>query len=362
VVGRITKPHGIRGEVCVEVRTDFPDERFAVGSTLATDPPAAGPLTIATTRWHTGRLLIRFEQTPDRTAAETLRGLWLTVDVDADTAGPPAGDGEYYDHQLTGLAVVTVGGEPAGTVTDVLHHGQDLLVVTPAPAGPAAVGSAAVGSAGDGSAGDGPAAVGSAAVGSAAARPGEILVPFVDAIVVDVDLAAGKLVIDPPPGLLELAASSPTERASAGAAAAPGGGRGRGSRSRRKGTSSQERARSTEDTSAPRPDRAARSDDAPPSATAAPRGSAPPSATAAPRGSAPPSATAAPRGSAPPSATAVPRDNASSRAGASFPEGASVFPDGASAQGRPVSRPGAPGAMRPGGLGEAGWSGGAGGG
>jgi len=164
VVGRIARPHGIRGDLTVEVRTDEPERRFTVGAVLATDPADRGPLTLSASRWHSGQLLVRFDEVPDRTAAEQLRGTWLVL----DTAEIGAADDpdEFYDHELIGLTAVRSGGEPVGEVTDVLHHGQDLLVVTP-PGG------------------------------------GELLVPFVAAIVPEVDVAAGRLVIDPPPGLLD---------------------------------------------------------------------------------------------------------------------------------------------------------------
>ena len=163
VVGRVGRPHGLRGEVTIEVRTDDPASRFAVGSILATDPAERGPLTVAAARWHSGRLLVAFEGCQDRDTAETLRDTLLEIDsADLEPLGDPE---EFYDHDLIGLDVVTVGGEAVGTVTDVLHHGQDLLVV------------------------EGPGA--------------EILVPFVAALVPEVDVAGGKVVIDPPPGLLD---------------------------------------------------------------------------------------------------------------------------------------------------------------
>ena len=166
VVGRITRPHGVRGEVSVEVRTDEPDRRFGVGRELTTDPAAAGPLTVESLRWHSGRLLIPFAGVTDRNLAEDLRGTWLTLD--SAEAGPSDDPDEFHDHELIGLAAVTVGGEPVGVVSDVRHHGQDLLVIEPA-----------------------------------AGSGGDLLVPFVTAIVPEVDVAAGRLVIDPPPGLLE---------------------------------------------------------------------------------------------------------------------------------------------------------------
>jgi 16S rRNA processing protein RimM len=165
----VVRPHGIRGEVSVEVRTDDPGQRFAVGSVLATDPPDAGPLTVASTRWHSGRLLVTFAGIADRTGAEPLRGVWLTVD--ADQAGSPGEPDEFHDHQLVGLTVVTTAGEQVGVVTDVRHHGQDLLVIEPV---------------------------------AGSHRGSEVLVPFVAAIAVDVDVAGGRMVIDPPAGLLDL--------------------------------------------------------------------------------------------------------------------------------------------------------------
>ena len=140
-----------------------------MGSVLDTDPADAGPLTVASTRWHSGRLLVTFDGIADRTGAEPLRGVWLTVD--ADQVGSPGGPDESHDHQLVGLTVVTTAGEQVGVVTDVRHHGQDLLVIEP-PAG--------------------------------SDRQGEVLVPFVAAVAVDVDVAGGRMVIDPPPGLLDL--------------------------------------------------------------------------------------------------------------------------------------------------------------
>jgi 16S rRNA processing protein RimM len=164
VVGRIRRPHGIRGDVSVEVHTDDPSDRFAVGAKLATDPAEHGPLVVEDCRWHSGTLLLRFTQIEDRTTAENLRGVWLVMDS-ADL-GPTGDPDEFHDHELIGLAAVTVGGEAVGVVTDVRHHGQDLLVIE-SPANP------------------------------------ELLIPFVAAIVPEVDVAAGRLVIDPPQGLLD---------------------------------------------------------------------------------------------------------------------------------------------------------------
>ncbi len=173
VVGRVGRPHGIRGEVTVQVRTDDPDLRFAAGSVLATEPAAQGPLTISACRWHSGRLLVTFAGYADRSRAEELRGTLLVID--SAEVGPAADPEEFHDYELIGLGVQTVAGEPVGVVADVLHQGQDLLVIRPQEGPPAA-------------------------------EHGEVLVPFVAAIVPEVDVAAGRLVIDPPPGLLDLGA------------------------------------------------------------------------------------------------------------------------------------------------------------
>lgn len=173
VVGRIGRPHGIRGDVVVGVRTDDPEARFAVGSRLDTDPSSSGPLTVAARRWQSGELVVRFKGISDRTRAGELGGTWLSVDT--AMLEPSQDPDEFRDHELVGLAVRTAGGEAVGVVTDVLHHGQDLLAVSPGSPGP-----------------DGP-------PGPAAQ---EILIPFVKAIVVEVDVSGGFLVIDPPRGLL----------------------------------------------------------------------------------------------------------------------------------------------------------------
>jgi 16S rRNA processing protein RimM len=194
VVGRVSRPHGIRGDVVVEVRTDDPGQRFASGCVLATQPEAAGPLTVAGARPHGGGLIVSFTGVSDRPAAERLRGVWLVIDS-ADVPVPEDPD-EFHDHQLIGLDVVTAAGRHVGTVADVRHHGQDLLVIQPAGGERAGV--------------PGPAAVagggGPVSATADAERAAEILVPFVSAIVPEVDIQAGRLIIDPPPGLLDTGA------------------------------------------------------------------------------------------------------------------------------------------------------------
>ena len=164
VVGRIGRPHGIKGEVTVEPRTDEPDERFAPGAVLLLDSPAR-ELVVERMHWHSGRLLIAFRGVADRTAAEGLRGLLLHVER-ADDELPDDPD-EFYDSSLEGCTVVLTDGSLVGVVAEVVHlPAQDLLAVR---------------------------------------REGrsEVLVPFVEQIVPSVDLAARQIVIDPPGGLLD---------------------------------------------------------------------------------------------------------------------------------------------------------------
>ncbi len=165
VVGRIGRPHGIRGEVTVEVRTDDPDVRLAPGSILVTDPARLGPITVAAARWHSGRLLLSVEGVLDRTGAEGLRGVVLSAEVpDDERSEDPE---EFYDHQLRGLRALSPDGTELGTVTDVVHlPGQDLLALDHGGR--------------------------------------EVLVPFVAELVPEIDVEAGRIVLDPPSGLLSL--------------------------------------------------------------------------------------------------------------------------------------------------------------
>jgi 16S rRNA processing protein RimM len=166
VVGRISRPHGVRGELAVEVRTDDPELRLAAGAVLATEPAAAGPLKVTRARWHSGKLLLSFDGVTDRVAADQLRSVLLVVDsAELDEIGDPD---EFRDHQLLGMAVFGPGGEHVGEVKDVLHHGQDLLVIA----------------------------------GTGARAGTEIMVPFVTELVPEVDLAGHRITIDPPAGLL----------------------------------------------------------------------------------------------------------------------------------------------------------------
>lgn len=169
VVGRIGKPHGIRGEVTVEVRTDDPDLRFAPGARLDVAAPKGSTapwrtLTVRSARWHQNVLLLGFEEWTDRNTAETARGILLQVTLTEDDV--PSDPDEFYDHQLQGLQVRNLEGEVIGEVTGLVPGAaQDLLQVR----------------ATDGRA---------------------TLVPFVRALVPEVDVAAGHVVVADRPGLV----------------------------------------------------------------------------------------------------------------------------------------------------------------
>lgn len=184
VVGRIGKPHGIKGEVSVEPRTDEPDRRFAAGARLMTQSkrpttpsrgseapardnagraPVPSTMTVAGSRWHSGRLLVRFEELNDRSAAEGARGTLLSVAFDPDER--PEDPEEFYDHQLVGLQVLTTDGREVGTLKEVLHGtAQDLLVI--------------------------------------ATEGADVLVPFVSQLVPEVDVPGARIVVADLPGLL----------------------------------------------------------------------------------------------------------------------------------------------------------------
>jgi 16S rRNA processing protein RimM len=174
-VGRVGRPHGIRGEVTVEVRTDEPDRRFTAGARLQVQAPRTGapvpdPVTVTGARWHQGRLLVSLAEVRDRDSAEAMRDCLLLVDIDPSVR--PDHPEEYYDHQLVGLAVQACPDEAGatvtvGAVTEVLHSGaQDVLVVRRD----------------DGR---------------------EVMVPFVAALVPEVDVASGRVLVADRPGLLD---------------------------------------------------------------------------------------------------------------------------------------------------------------
>jgi 16S rRNA processing protein RimM len=114
-VGRITRAHGVHGEVAVLVLSEV-DERFAAGATVWLEDGRA--LTVASTRRHRDRLLVRFREVADRTAAEALHGAMLVV---PESSSPPLPEGSWWDHQIQGCAVETDTGRALGVVREVIH-------------------------------------------------------------------------------------------------------------------------------------------------------------------------------------------------------------------------------------------------
>ncbi|OYC95299.1 ribosome maturation factor RimM [Microbacterium sp. Yaish 1] len=168
-VGRLVKAHGLKGALKLELYTDDPDGRFVPGATFTLQVPEASPwhgksVTVREFRWMNSHPVLFLEDVNDRDAAESLVKAILWVDQDGDAT---AEDDAWFDHQLVGLDVVR-DGERVGRIARVDHlPAQDLLIVQ---------------------------------------RDGddtEILVPFVKAIVPEVDVAAGRVIVTPPAGLFE---------------------------------------------------------------------------------------------------------------------------------------------------------------
>ena len=160
-LARIGKPHGIRGEVTVQVFTDNPEERFLKGEVLSSDHQNFPTLTVKSARWNKNILLLGFVEIADRNAAELLRNHHLYTDEEL------VEEDAWYEHQLIDVPVYH-GSEHIGAVTALLTGPvQDLLEIT-SPDGK------------------------------------EILVPLVEEIVTDVDLEQNRIQIDPPAGLLDI--------------------------------------------------------------------------------------------------------------------------------------------------------------
>jgi len=156
LVGRIGRAHGIAGEATIEVRSDEPQLRFAVGACVQTD--TRGDLTITSHRLHNGTLLLGFAGVTDRNGVEALRDTLLYADVDITEQSAP---NEYHVMQLIGCQAFLESGELFGELTDVLNlPGQDVL--------------------------------------SIATASGEVLIPFVQQLVPHVDVVARKVIVIPP--------------------------------------------------------------------------------------------------------------------------------------------------------------------
>jgi 16S rRNA processing protein RimM len=165
VVGRIARPHGLRGEVVVDLATDFPEERFQPGTVMFTMAPA-GPrtLTIEAARFHKGRPLVSFAGVETIEAADEVGRGELRMPADALGSLPEA---TFFHHELVGCDVVTEEGVSIGRVVRIDGPTHASLLVV-------------------------------------AGRAGEILVPLVEGICVSVDPGARRIVVAPPEGLLDL--------------------------------------------------------------------------------------------------------------------------------------------------------------
>jgi 16S rRNA processing protein RimM len=165
-VGRIVRPHGIRGAVVVQPESDFAAERFRPGAEMQwLENGAPARVQVAESREFRGRWIVRFDGVSSMTTAETLRDRELRVPPEAVQ---PLGAGHYYVHDLRGCRVETSSGDEIGRVSDVLFGGgPPVLIVTDA-------------------------------------EGREVMVPLAEEICRTINPAEGRIVIDPPGGLIEL--------------------------------------------------------------------------------------------------------------------------------------------------------------
>lgn len=131
-IGRIVQPHGVRGEVSVEVLTDFPERFDTIEVVYLGSASEAEARQVKTARWHQNRVLLSFEGYENRTAVEGLRGLLVQIPIEE---AMPLPEGEYYAHDLIGLDVVTVEGETLGRINDILFTGANEVYVVVGPRG-----------------------------------------------------------------------------------------------------------------------------------------------------------------------------------------------------------------------------------
>lgn len=167
IVGTIGKPHGLRGEVSLILRTDQPEHRLREGTSFTIEAPTgARTLTIRSTRRQQDRWYVAFEEVADRTDIETLRGAELVLPVDPEEEAEEDPDA-WYPEELRGLAVRHVDGSELGTVIDLEHYpAHDVLIVR----------------------------------GTDERR---VMLPLVEELVPEIDLEDGVVLADPPGGLFE---------------------------------------------------------------------------------------------------------------------------------------------------------------
>ena len=160
VIGRVVRPWGTRGEVKVEIITDFP-ERFALLRKIYLGTEAV-PFTVESARLHKGAAILKLEGCRDRTAAEKLRGQWVQIPIEE---AMPLEEDEYYEHQIIGLAVWTAQGEYLGKVKEIIFTGSnDVYVVR--------------------------------------GQRREVLIPAIEDVVLEIDLDQGRMVVELMEGLI----------------------------------------------------------------------------------------------------------------------------------------------------------------
>ncbi len=163
IIGRLRKPHGIRGEMTLEVLTDHPEARFYPGAVIFVGPRHV-PLTLRSVRPFREGLLVAFEGYPDRSAVEIFRNQWVTIP--AEEVAAPESEDEYYDFEVLGLEVVTEEGRVLGSLVEILETGaNDVFVVEPEQGPP-------------------------------------ILLPVIDEVIRKLDFEAGRIIVRLLPGLL----------------------------------------------------------------------------------------------------------------------------------------------------------------
>jgi 16S rRNA processing protein RimM len=165
-VGRVLRPHGIRGELRVEITTDYPErlEQHTCFYLASPDSPeAARRYPVEKLRQHRGALLLKLGGCDDRNSADELRGMLVQIPLEKAV---PLEEGEYYHFQLIGVRVETESGKWLGQVVEVLETGANDVYVLRGPRG-------------------------------------EVLLPAVEEVIRELDLESKRMVVRPLPGMLE---------------------------------------------------------------------------------------------------------------------------------------------------------------
>jgi 16S rRNA processing protein RimM len=161
VIGKLRRPHGVKGEIMMDILTDFP-ERVSAGLTVYIGSDH-NPLRIKSSRVHQNAFLVSFREYHSPEEVGELRNQMVYVPAEDR---PPLPDGEFYHHQILGLRVVSESGEVLGKVIEILETGANDVYVVQPEQGP------------------------------------EILLPVIDPVILGVDLASGEIRVHVLPGLI----------------------------------------------------------------------------------------------------------------------------------------------------------------